>query len=127
MREKAQEYFENLRQCVKLAGSRSHKLFMKGHTVVLADPTARSRLRFSVVHESSWTVEDGGGASHSSLKFTMLPDEFLQNSAIPAPSTSQKFAQEAASDYEYSRERRLRPGEGASLAQGAATATATDA
>ncbi|KAI4263863.1 MAG: hypothetical protein L6R42_001010 [Xanthoria sp. 1 TBL-2021] len=77
VRDKAQDCFETMRQCVESAESRGHKSFIKEHTVFLADPTVRSRLRFSSVRESPWTVEYGGGASHSSLNFTMLPDEFL--------------------------------------------------
>lgn len=77
VRESAQKCFETLQHCVESAESRGHKLFIKEHTVFLANPTARSRLRFSSVRESPWTVEYGGGASHSSLNFTMLPDEFL--------------------------------------------------
>ncbi|KAL9002057.1 MAG: hypothetical protein Q9188_004991 [Gyalolechia gomerana] len=56
VREKAQECFEHLPQCVESAESRGHKLFVKEHTVFLADPTVWSRF---------------------SLNFTMLPDEFL--------------------------------------------------
>ncbi|OAA34784.1 hypothetical protein NOR_08296 [Metarhizium rileyi] len=74
-----QRCFDKQQQWVESAQAKGLSVFVKEHATFLAEPTERSRLLFGskTVNEPKWTVKYDGGATHSKLNITMLPDEYL--------------------------------------------------